>query len=200
MKRGRLVLIIILVAVARSFFRTEPSNPAPEILFEVPSFSLLTPEGRAFGSEDLRGTVYVANFFFTRCPSICPVLMNGMAQLQERYRAVRAERIHLVSFTVDPVNDRPERLKEYAGTCGVDAARWTLLTGELESVRKLLVEGFRVAMGEPQSVGENLIDIAHTGKFVLVDPQGRIRGFYDYNQAGLDALFKNSLAVAKEKP
>ena len=153
----------------------------------------------AFGSEDLRGTVYVANFFFTRCPSICPLLMNGMAQLQEKYRAVRAEGIRLVSFTVDPENDRPDRLKEYAGTCGVDAARWTLLTGEHESVRKLLVEGFRVAMGEPETVGENLIDIAHTGKFVLVDQQGGIRGFYDYHQAGLDTVFKHSLGLAKEK-
>ena len=200
---------IILVGVARSmFWDPAPSTRSPddtrattqEILGEVPSFRLVTPEGRDFGSEDLHGTVYVANFFFTRCPTMCPALMGAMAHLDRRYRDQGVEDVHLVSFTVDPETDRPEHLAQYARTQRIDPARWTLLTGERERISKLLVEGFRVAMGDRQIVGENLIDIAHSGKFVLVDQQGRIRGFFNHDGVGLDAVFEQSLDLAKEKP
>ncbi len=189
---------IILVAVARSFLDESGAPPRLPDLGQVPPFRLSTPERAAFGSEDLRGTVYVASFFFTRCPSICSVLMNAMAQLQQRLKGV--EGVRLVSVTVDPANDTPESLAEYAETLGVDAARWTLLTGERERIRELLVAGFRVAMGEEEVVGENLIDIAHSGKLVLVDQKGRIRGFYDYNQAGVNAVFRDSRSLATTAP
>ncbi len=195
---------IVLVALSRFLFLDPPAPPGSPLqnleLGQVPPFSLTDPEGLAFGSEELRGTPYVANFFFTSCPSICPLLMNAMSSLQERYGAQGIAGVRLVSFTVDPATDTPERLKEYASAQGVDARRWTLLTGEREPIRKLLVEGFRVSMGEPVSVGMNLIDIAHSGKFVLVGPQGKIRGFYNYDEEGRDALFQHSLSVLEEKP
>ncbi len=197
---------IILVALSRSLFLDPPATPGPGSplqsleLGQVPNFSLVNPEGLAFGSEELHGTPYVANFFFTSCPAICPLLMNAMKSLQERYHAEGIAGVRLVSFTVDPATDTPERLKDFASAQGVDPARWTLLTGEREPIRKLLVEGFRVSMGEPVSVGENLIDIAHTGKFVLVDSEGKIRGFYNYDEEGRDALFRRSLSVLEEKP
>ena len=82
---------IILVALSRSLFLDPPATPGSPLqnleLGQVPTFSLVTPEGLAFGSEELRGTPYVANFFFTSCPSICPALMNAMKSLQDRYRA-----------------------------------------------------------------------------------------------------------------
>jgi protein SCO1/2 len=184
---------IVLVALARSMLR--PETPALPVLHEVPDFALVNERGEPFGSADLKGSVYLANFVFTRCPSMCPALMHSMAQLQERYRAAGVDGVRLVSFSVDPEHDTPERLLQYGESYGVDPARWHLLTGERTQMRELLLDGFRVMMGEPEKVGD-LIDVAHSGKLVLVDRQGRIRGYYGTDGPGLDEAFRRSKELA----
>ena len=108
-----------------------------------------------------------------------------------------AEDLRLVSFTVDPEYDTPDRLREYAIAHDVDPGRWTMLTGPPDDVRQLIVEGFRTPIGEPVSSGD-LIDIAHTAKFVLVDGTGAIRGYYDSDTLGLDEIFHRSQHVLRE--
>ena len=175
--------------------RREPAPPP--VLGPVPEFRLTASGGEAFGTAELEGQVYVANFFFTRCVSICPLLTAAMGRLQQRYDEAGIEGIRLVSISVDPEYDTPERLREYGEERGVDPRRWNLLTGEAEAIRRLVVEGFRTPLGEPQTNG-GLMDIAHSGKLVLVDGGGAIRGYYDSDPTGLDEIFHRSRHVLPE--
>lgn len=158
---------------------------------QVPAFSLVNQEGEAFGSRQLEGSMYVGNFFFTQCPSICPLMMEAMASLQQRYHAAGIEGVRFVSFSVDPKRDTPERLLEYASVRNFDLSDWTLLTGPPETVRELLVDGFQVPLGEPEMVG-GLLDIAHSGKFVLVNGHGVVDGYYGFGPEFREALFERT--------
>ncbi len=173
-------------------------GPAPPpVLGQLPEFRLTEPRGEAFGTAELEGQVYVANFFFTRCVSICPLLTAAMGRLQQRYDEAGVEGIRLVSISVDPEYDSPERLREYGEKHGVDPRRWTLLTGEADEIQRLVGEGFRTPLGEPETSG-GLMDIAHTGKLVLVDGRGAIRGYYDSDATGLDEIFHRSRHILPE--
>jgi cytochrome oxidase Cu insertion factor (SCO1/SenC/PrrC family) len=104
-----------------------------------------------------------------------------------------------VSITVDPEYDTPEILGEYAKTLGVDPERWTLLTGDPEAVRRLVVDGFKTPLVAPPPGGPGPIDIAHTGKLVLVDGSGRIRGYYGTDELGLDEVFNRAQHVLRQE-
>jgi protein SCO1/2 len=182
-----------LTTLMRPLLRRIP--PPPPVLRQVPAFSLVSAEGRPFGSEELRGHVYVANFFFTRCPSICPTLMKGMATLQRRFRDENLESIRLVSISVDPFDTSP-RLREAGAGYGVDPSRWLLLTGPPDRVRSLAVDGFQVAPGE--AIGDGITDIAHAAKLLLVDGSGALRGVSDSDELGLDETFWRARRVLDE--
>ncbi len=152
-------------------------RPEPiEVGWDIPAFELTDQTGTSFGSADLAGAPYVINFFFTNCPTICPVLMRSAGKLQDRLRRPGLENVKMVSVTVDPRTDTPERLAGYAEEHRVDPERWRLLTGDPEAIRSLIVDGFKVAMGMPEvPEGGTAYDIAHSGKFFLVDGEGRTR-------------------------
>lgn len=103
-----------------------PEAPAP--LIALPSWRLVGDSGAPFGAAELKGQAYVANFFFTSCGSVCPRLSRRMAEVEERTKGL-GEALRLVSVTVDPENDTPERLREYAAAYRKDPARWTFVTG-----------------------------------------------------------------------
>ena len=186
---------ITTLTLIRPLLRFEPAPPP--VIGQVPSFSLVNREGEGFGSAELEGEAYVASFFFTQCPSICPGLMQAMSRLQNRYREAGVEKVRLVSITVDPAHDTPERLRKYPSLYEVDPARWSLLTGDPEKIRHLIEKGFKTPMGARTEIGGGLHDIAHKGKVVLVDPSGRIRGYYDSDRPGLDEVFHRSQHVLK---
>ena len=175
---------IATLTLIRPLLRHVPEPPP--VLSELPAFSLVGIDGKAFGSEDLRGQVYVAGFFFTSCRSICPAIMKGMSRLQDGFSQRGLSGIRLVSISVDPERDTPEVLAGYARSMGVDPERWTLLTGDPQRVRALVVDGFKTPLGAPPPANPEPIDIAHTGKLVLVDGSGRIRGYYESDEIGLD--------------
>jgi protein SCO1/2 len=187
-----------LVTLIRPLLRREP--PPPAALFPVPRYELVDAEGRPFGSDQLRGHVYVASFFFTRCPSICPTLMRDLAALQARYRDAGLDAIRLVSITADPSHDTPERLRAAGARYGADPARWVLLTGAPEAIRALAEQGFRVPAGEVVARADGAFDIAHSGKLMLVDAQGALRGYYDSDAAGFDEVFWRSRRVLETAP
>ena len=162
----------------------------------VPPFTMIAADGAPFGSDDLRGKVWIASFFFTRCRSQCPALMGDLAELEDRYKQSGVTGVRLVSFSVDPEHDRPEVLREYGAALGVDPARWTLVTGDLGAMRELLLGGFKVPMDEREQLGEDLFDVGHSGKVVLVDRKGKIRGYYNTDEAGLDELYSRSRGLA----
>lgn len=188
---------IITITLMRPLLRREP--PPPPVIGQLPEYSLVDSSGQAFGSVDLAGQVYVTNFIFTRCTSICPLLTRAMGRLQQRYDENGVEGLRLVSITVDPEYDTPGRLRQYAESHDADPGRWVFLTGDPERIRQVVEGGFKTAVGEAQATGGDLIDIAHSGKFVLVDGQGGIRGYYDSDELGLDEIYHRSLHVLEQQ-
>ena len=191
------VLGCLTLTALRPFLRHTPEPPP--VLSQAPEFRMVDQDGHPFGSAQLRGQVYVASFFFTRCASICPKLMYQVRTLQDRLKREHQEGIHLVSISVDPENDTPPNLKSYAESVGADPARWTLVSGEKDRLKTLLERGFKVPLGEPDTLSGTTLDIAHSGKLALVDQQGRIRGYYDADPMGLDEVFFRAQHVRDQK-
>ena len=184
----------VTVTLIRPLLRYEPAPPP--VLSELPAFSLVDTAGKPFGSEQLRGRVWVASFFFTHCPSVCPALMARMAQLEKRYRDAGIADVHLVSITVDPERDTPEVLRAAEPRYGVDPARWTLLTGPRAAIADVATQGFKVPGLDVRREVDG--DIPHTTKLVLVDTQNRVRGYYDATDEGIDEVFHRAQHVLKE--
>jgi protein SCO1/2 len=177
---GRPLFWIVAIAVLAGWplvwsLRTPVPPPAP-ILGAVPAFQLIDQDGRAFGSKDLAGRVWVASFIFTRCETVCPTVTAQMARVQARARDLEPA-LHLVSFSVDPDHDTPARLAAYAKVHRANPRMWTFLTGPAAAVQEMVQKGFRVSMGrdpnDPSPAG-----ISHGTHLVLVDGQGRLRGYY----------------------
>ena len=170
-------------------------DPGPEPLGPAPEFSLVDQSGEPFDSASLRGRLWVANFVFTRCAGICPMLTARMARLQQRLAEGLGDEVRLVSFSVDPEHDRPPVLADYAARHRADPARWSFLTGERSRIWDLSTQGFKLAVGErPGDPDEPLF---HSAKFVLVDRGGRIRGYYDALEAeGFEALERDLRRLA----
>lgn len=182
-------MVLLLTALASGC----SADPPPE-LAEVPAFRLTDQEGRPFGREELAGKVWVANFIFTHCPSICPVLTSQMRNLQRR--AVEDELpVHFVSFSVDPRNDTPPVLQAYALEQGADLSNWSFLTGDIDAVNAAIVRGMRVRMGEAEPREGGGYDIMHASHFVLVDGSGRIRGYYSSDAEGMGRILRDAAAI-----
>jgi protein SCO1/2 len=146
-----------------------PSSPPP-ILYPAPSFALTDQDGNPATNAELLGHPWIADFIFTTCASLCPTMSAHMSELQDRLPAD----VLLVSFSVDPAHDTPPVLKEYAARYRARPGRWIFLTGDektQERVIRAMKLGFAPAAGNTP--------IQHDEHFVLIDAQGKIRGFYD---------------------
>ena len=148
-------------------------SPTLPTLGVVPAFSLTERAGTALTQDDLRGKVWVADFIFTRCPDVCPVLTSRMRDLQKTLDAKRAD-VTLVSISVDPGYDTPEVLRAYATAHGAGPG-WHFVTGPRDAIARLLRDGFHVAFADD---GPATGPITHSDRFVLVDAELRIRGYY----------------------
>src|SRR5262249_43932082 len=135
----------------------------------LPDFNLRDQADRPFGLEDLRGKTWIANFMFTSCTTFCPVLTAQMAELRKKL-GNENQRLHFVSFTVDPVRDSPHALSEYARRMKVAHENWTFLTGPSGEVRDVITKGFHIALGARVPSSKGTYDILHSRHFVLVDP------------------------------
>jgi protein SCO1/2 len=141
---------------------------------KIADFSFTNQNGKIITSEDYENTIYVADFFFTTCPSICPKMTDNMVWLQNQLK--NYSEIKLLSFSVTPDIDTPEVLKKYALEKGVDDSRWNLVTGDKSAIYFLARKSYlAVKTGKP----EELYDMVHTENFILIDKNKRIRGFYD---------------------
>jgi len=144
----------------------------------VPEFSLTERDGRRITLSDLKGKVSIVNFIYTNCPDTCPIQSAQMKQLQDDFKSEKE--LRLVSITVDPEHDTPEVLTKYAARFDADPARWFFLTGGKERIYKLAQEGFRLGAVEiphdkrPASGATH----THSPRFVLVDREAQIRGYY----------------------
>ena len=178
------------IARSRGQNEAEKSEVVP-ILSALPDFTLTTQSGERFGSEDLLGKIWIADFIFTRCPSTCPMQTAEKVKLQSYFNEV--EDLLLVTFTVDPENDTPSVLSEYAAKYGTLPGRWKFLTGERGDLWNLSTNGFKFDVAEDAKNTE--VPILHSSKFALVDRVGRLRGVYD----GLSEDGRKSLIADAEK-
>lgn len=215
----------------------------------VPAFALTERSGRGVTREDLRGLVWITNFFYTNCPDTCPLQSAKMARLQQDVDDLSD--VRLVSISVDPEHDTPDVLRDYAQRFGADPERWLFLTGDKTAIYRLAQEGFllsvvdpaapsqtpqpppkggpsgsqsalpsgsRPARGRPPGpfespgqwvlkprqawahTGDEHTMVLHSSRFVLVDRQARIRGYYHYDdEAALQRLRRDVRTVLRER-
>lgn len=139
----------------------------------IADFSLINQNGKVVTQADYKNKVYVADFFFTTCQTICPIMTDHMVKIQESLHDDR--NVFLLSHTVTPEIDSVGQLKKYAVEKGVDDKRWNLVTGDRKEIYDLARKSYLVAKDNPYEE----FDLIHTENFVLVDDRRRIRGFYD---------------------
>jgi len=175
--------LALAVPMGALIFRSQ-SRPELPVLAELPPFSLVDEHDKPFGREDLLGRVWIADFVFTSCADACPKLQAKMRRIQDRLLpAEQGGNIGLLSISVDPARDTPEKLRGYAETFGARTSLWKYLTGAEAEVERTVVKGFRIAMAKMPAKDDDIraeaFDIMHGERLVLVDRLGRIRGYYD---------------------
>ena len=141
---------------------------------KIADFSFQNQNNKTITQEDYKDVIYVADFFFTTCPTICPIMTDNMVWLQDKIKEMPD--VKLLSFSVTPDIDTPEVLRKYADEKGVIDSKWNLLTGDQKEIYYLARRSFLAV--KTGTIGE-LYDMVHTENFILVDKNGRIRGFYD---------------------
>ena len=143
----------------------------------VPPFALLGTDSSEFSHRDVAGRLRIVDFFFTRCPTICPIMSSQMARLQAQLigRGMQND-VLLLSHSVDPVNDTPAKLREYGENLGRNPQVWEMLTGDKENIYDLARNGYFLTAIESDTAAGGIF---HSDIFVLVDSQNRIRGYYD---------------------
>ena len=172
-------------------------NPAAEVPVwgTVPDFSLINQSTEPYGTAQLKGRPWIADFIFTKCPSRCPMLTREMSRLQTELLGRGWDDVMLVSISVDPANDTPEALAEYATRHGVKQAGWQFLTGTREKIWSLSIDGFKLAVMEIEDEGAG--PIVHSNRFVLADGQRQIRGYYDAFDADDRAKLLRDLEIVR---
>lgn len=159
----------------------------------IPDFSLINQNGKTITQADYDNKIYVADFFFTTCQTICPIMTDHMVKIQESLRDDR--QVLLLSHTVTPEMDSVAQLKKYALEKGVDDEKWNLVTGDRKEIYDLARKSYLVAKDNPYEE----FDLIHTENFVLVDTKKRIRGFYDGTDSdAIDQLLKDIKILEEE--
>lgn len=165
-----LSLLILLLAVQGC--NQANKEPLPVIAtVEVP-YTFTNQDNRPVTQKMLSGKIYVADFFFTSCPTICPIMKSQMLRVYEKYKD--DEQVVLLSHSIDPEHDTVEVLNEYGARLGIDPDRWHLVTGPKEEIYDTAYRYKLAAMEDENAPG----GFIHSGSFTLVDRQGRIRGYY----------------------
>ena len=140
----------------------------------IADFSLTNQNGKTITQSDYKGKIYIADFFFTTCPTICPIMTKNMAEIQQQI--IDDEDVLLLSHSVTPVIDSVAQLKKYALEKGVIDAKWNLVTGDKKQIYQLARKSYLAVLNDGDG---GPFDMIHTENFILVDKERRIRGFYD---------------------
>ena len=199
MKRIVFILVVLIICVAISYTMLQKNtqdplpiiNPTdlkkelvdPELLavgqgHTIGDFSFTNQDGRTITQKEIENKVFVAEYFFSTCKSICPIMNQQMQRIQNKYNG--NSNFKILSFTVDPAIDNPTQLKSYAVSHGYKAGQWHFLTGSKSELYALARKSFFVLKPvEANNIGDAGSDFIHTNNFVLVDKKKRIRGYYD---------------------
>jgi protein SCO1/2 len=203
-KRGtawKITLILIPLLTAAGLFWLRQlqvdalSNRPLPAYGTLPKFELVNQDAQPFGSEQLNGKIWIADFIFTTCPGPCPIISTRMSELQ---KPLAKSGVHLISVTVDPEKDTPELLRAYADKLRKEPFRWDFLTGSLDAITSLSRDGFKLAIAEGEEPGSGPV---HSTRFVLVDRHGTIRGYYDALAAdSVTKLLADTNHLLREQP
>ena len=210
-----LVLLVLSIIIVGLFYIAlkpkevlpvfQPAMVTPELVDEsiqfvkkyhtIAPFSMTNQNGETITEKEYDNTIYIADFFFTTCPSICPIMTKNMHTLQEKL--VDLPEVKLLSFSVTPQIDSVAQLKRYALKNKVDDTRWNLVTGDKKEIYALARKSYLVVKDDGDG---GPYDMIHTENFVLVDKQKRIRGFYDGTQTeAMDDIFRDIELLVSEK-
>jgi protein SCO1/2 len=165
-KKIRLLLWALVAVAAVALFAVHQINASEsttkgDTLGRVPAFKLVDQRGQQVTDKDLWGSVWIANFVFTRCPSVCPLLTAKFHSLQQQLKSVNG--VRFVSISVDPEYDTPAVLDAYASRFQADPARWQFLTGPLKDIERTIVQGFKVHRGDRNHARRTLRAGGHRG-------------------------------------
>ena len=170
---------------------------------DVPAWAFMNQDAQPFGSAQLLGRAWAANFIFTSCPTACPTIAKKTHTVQEKMREwlpqIKENRPVLVSISVDPLTDTPTKLREFGSKHYADYKIWQLVTGDYDAMENLVTKGFLQALDRSGGKGEKTLkkvlnreptplDTVHSMHFVLIDKVGKIRGFYGQDANALTRL------------
>ena len=158
---------------------------------KVPSFSFTNQNGEIITDKDYLGKVYVVEFFFTTCPTICPRMNRNLVEIQNEFENYKD--FGVASFTINPQTDTPQVLKAYADTYGILNPNWHLMTGDRDAIYNLARTGFYLVVGENAEVEGGF---EHSGNFALIDKEGYIRSRKDKD--GNPLIYYNGIISEKE--
>lgn len=166
---------------------------------KIGAFEFTNQNGKTISDKDLEGKIYVAEYFFTTCGTICPIMNKQMQRVQKAY--AKRDDFKILSFTVDPETDNVAQMKKYATEHQVDDAQWWFLTGDKDKLYDLARKSFFVLKpAEAENVGDAGSDFIHTNNFVLVDKNKKIRGYYNgIDKQSVDSLIIDIATLFKEK-
>ena len=171
------------------------ANRAVESYGAVPLFQLINQNGQPFGSAQLNGKIWIADFVFTTCPGPCPMISTRMSELQ---KPLEKTDVHLVSFTVDPAKDTPKVLRGYADKLHAEPGRWDFLTGVPSTIYNLSEKGFKLAVSDGKEEAGTPV---HSTRMILIDRHGEIRGYYNATEAdAVTKLLADTSHLLREQP
>lgn len=202
-------LILIFLSKGDNAFKVLPyygekytvasdSNTGVDTVYHsVPDFSFINQNGKETSFSDFEGKIVVADFFFTTCPTICPIMTTQMTRLQWLLDDPSYDDVAFISHSVNPKNDTPQVLLEYGENQGADFNRWTFLTGNQEKIFEQGFEGYLLSTQEDAGAPGGFL---HSSYFVLLDKNRHIRGFYDGTSTkDVDDLFVDIKMLKKEE-
>ena len=161
---------------------------------KIADFSLINQNGENITQEDYKDKIYVADFFFTRCQSICPIMTSNMAKIQMKFKEDNS--IMFLSHSVTPIMDSIPVLREYADMKGVIDSKWNVTTGDKKHIYELARKSYFAVVDEGDGGDQDFI---HTENFVLVDKKRQIRGYYDgTNEEEMTELVEDIKLLQKE--
>lgn len=161
----------------------------------IPPFRFINQYGDSIGDKNLAGKIYVADFFFTSCPSICPVMQRNMLAVYNAFKD--SADVKIISYTIDPKYDSVKVLKKYADKLGVTGNTWWFLQGKKDNTYQIAEKNYLVAVSKDSSAAGGYV---HDGYFVLVDKQKRVRGAYDGTDPKQVAQLVDDIKTLKAEP
>ncbi len=183
-------VIMILLPVLFLFVANATKSTSLPEYFKVPSFELIDQNNKKFLSKEMLGEIWMVNFFFTECKSVCPMQISKIKNFKNNHPQIK---IKTISFTVDPNNDTVEKLSNYGKDLSINSEEWKLLTGPEETVRNVVVEGFKSGMDIIEERG--IFDIAHANYILIVDKNGFVREIVGFDEKDFEekiiSIYKN---------